>query len=99
MLPEILKRRGFSIAEMRLLAQRRLPRMVFDFADGAAEDERTLRRNESAFDGIELLPQPLNGAAKRDLSIELFGKRLTMPVVVGPTGLSGLFWPDGERCT
>ena len=45
------------------------------------------------------MPQPLNGAAKRDLSIELFGKRLSMPVIVGPTGLSGLFWPDGERCT
>lgn len=94
-----LEGRAFSIAEMRDLARRALPRMVFDFADGAAEDERALRGNEAAFAAIQLLPKPLNGAARRDLSIELFGHRLTMPVIVGPTGLSGLFWPGGELCT
>lgn len=99
MRPSDLKRRGFSIAEMRLLARRALPRMVFDFADGGAEDEKTLRRNEAAFDAINLLPQPLNGALRRDLSVDLFGHRLSMPVIVGPTGLSGLFWPSGELCT
>ena len=41
----------------------------------------------------------LRGAAQRDLSITLFGKKLSMPVIIGPTGLSGLYWPDGERCT
>jgi L-lactate dehydrogenase (cytochrome)/(S)-mandelate dehydrogenase len=70
---------------------------VFDFADGGAEDEWTLRRNESAFDDIQLLPRPLRGAAERDLSVELFGKRLSLPVLIGPTGLSGLLWPDAER--
>ena len=94
-----LERRGFSIEEMRRLAQRALPRAVFDFADGAAEDEVTLRRNEAAFEEVRLLPRPLNGAGTRDLSIGLFGRQLRMPVIVGPTGLSGLFWPDGERCT
>jgi L-lactate dehydrogenase (cytochrome) len=94
-----LPRKGYSVAAMRELARRALPRVVFDFADGAAEDERTLRRNEAAFDDYVLLPKPLNGAATRDLSIELLGRRLAMPVIVGPTGLSGLFWPDGERCT
>jgi L-lactate dehydrogenase (cytochrome)/(S)-mandelate dehydrogenase len=93
-----LKRRAFSIAEMRRLAAKALPKPIFDFADGAAEDERTLRRNEAAFDDIALLPRPLNGAAERDLSVELFGKRLGMPVIVGPTGLAGLFWPGGEAC-
>ena len=71
---------------------------MFDFADGGAEDETTLRRNEAAFDDIDLLPRPLNGAGERDLSVELFGQRLRLPVIVGPTGLAGLFWPDGERC-
>ncbi len=94
-----LQRKGYSVAAMRELARRALPRVVFDFADGAAEDERTLRRNEAAFDDYVLLPKPLNGAVTRDLSIELLGRTLTMPVIVGPTGLSGLFWPDGERCT
>jgi L-lactate dehydrogenase (cytochrome)/(S)-mandelate dehydrogenase len=83
---------------MRLMARRALPRPVFDFADGGAEDERTLRRNESAFDDIDLLPRPLSGSATRDLSVELFGKKLNLPVIIGPTGLGGLFWPDGERC-
>jgi L-lactate dehydrogenase (cytochrome)/(S)-mandelate dehydrogenase len=83
---------------MRDLARAALPRPVFDFADGAAEDEHTLRRNETAFRDITLLPRPLRGAGERDLSISLFKHRLAMPLLVGPTGLSGLFWPDGERC-
>jgi L-lactate dehydrogenase (cytochrome) len=98
MTPERLKRQGYSVAAMRELARSALPRAVFDFADGGAENELTLRRNESAFDEIELLPCPLNGADERDLSVELFGTRLKLPVIIGPTGLSGLFWPDGERC-
>ncbi len=98
MRPADLQRRGFSIEELRRLAQRALPRAVFDFADGAAEDETTLRRNETAFDDLRLLPRPLNGAGVRDLSIELLGQRLRLPVIVGPTGLAGLFWPDGELC-
>jgi len=89
-------RRAYSLAAMRELARQALPRAVFDFADGGAEDETTLRRNESAFEDIDLLPRPLNGAASRDLSIELFGQRLSLPVLIGPTGLAGLFWPAGE---
>lgn len=92
-------RQAYSIAAMRDLARGRLPRAVFDFADGAAEDEYTLRRNETAFREIELLPTPLNGAESRDLTTSLFGQSLSMPLMIGPTGLAGLFWPDGERCT
>jgi len=92
------RRKAYSIAAMRDLARAALPRPVFDFADGGAEDERTLRRNEAAFDDIALLPKPLDGAAARDLSVTLFGSTLKLPVIVGPTGLAGLFWPDGERC-
>jgi L-lactate dehydrogenase (cytochrome) len=92
------QRRGYSIAAVRELARAALPRPVFDFADGGAENETTLRRNEAAFGEIELAPRPLNGAGERDLSVDLLGKRLALPVIVGPTGLAGLFWPDGERC-
>lgn len=91
-------RKGYSVDAMREQARAALPRPIFDFADGGAEDERTLRRNECAFDDVDLLPQPLRGAATRDLSVTLFGKRLSLPVIVGPTGLAGLFWPDGECC-
>ena len=92
------KSRAYNVAAMRSLARAALPRPVFDFADGGAEDECTLRRNEAAFDDVELLPHPLTGSPTRDLSITLFGQRLSLPVIIGPTGLAGLFWPDGERC-
>lgn len=88
--------RAYSVAAMRALARRRLPRVVFDFCDGGAEDEITRDRNESAFADLEFLPQPLNGTTARDPSIELFGERLSMPLIIGPTGLSGMLSPRGE---
>ncbi len=91
-----LPERAYNIATLRRMAARRLPRMVFDFVDGGAEDERTLQRNEQDFAALEFLPQPLNGTATRDQSIELFGTRLKLPVLIGPTGLAGLLWPRGE---
>ncbi len=97
--PPAWQRKAHNIDAMRLLARRALPRPVFDFADGGAETEWTLRRNESAFASKSLLPRPLQGAAQRDLSTTLFGQRLSMPLMIGPTGLAGLFWPDGELCS
>ena len=85
-----------SIAQMREAARRRLPRPVFDFADGGAEDESTLRANEAAFEQHPLWPRPLRGSPARDLSLTLFGQQLSSPILVGPTGLAGLFWPQGE---
>jgi L-lactate dehydrogenase (cytochrome)/(S)-mandelate dehydrogenase len=91
-----LQKNGYSVAALRRVAQKRLPRPIFDFIDGGAEDEDTLCQNESAFSDWELLPKPLNGAAKRDLSTSLFGHTLSSPLLIGPTGLAGLFWPQGE---
>ena len=96
MTPDRLKSLN-SIADMRLAARRVLPRPIFDLIDGAAEDEWTLRRNESAFGHLAFLPKTLDGTPARDLSVTLFGHRLNMPVMIGPTALQGLFWPDGER--
>jgi isopentenyl diphosphate isomerase/L-lactate dehydrogenase-like FMN-dependent dehydrogenase len=90
-------RRGcYSIEAMHAAARRVLPRPVLDFVDGGAENEWTLRRNETAFGHVCLLPRPLTGAPQRDLSVTLFGQRLSMPVMIGPTGLGGLMWPQGE---
>jgi isopentenyl diphosphate isomerase/L-lactate dehydrogenase-like FMN-dependent dehydrogenase len=91
-----LERRGYSIAALRRMARRRLPRMVFDFCDGAAEDEVTLRQNEAAFAELAFLPRPLFDTTTRDQSVELFGQKLALPVIIGPTGLSGMLWPRGE---
>jgi L-lactate dehydrogenase (cytochrome)/(S)-mandelate dehydrogenase len=90
------RRDCYSVEAMRGKARRLLPRPIFDFVDGGAEDEWTLRRNETAFQEICLLPRPLNGSRDRDLSINLVGHRLSMPVMIGPTGLAGLMWPQGE---
>jgi L-lactate dehydrogenase (cytochrome) len=85
-----------SIRLLREAARRRLPQAIFDFADGGAEDEVTLRRNEGAFRRWGFLARPLEGAAARDQSVSLFGHTLASPVIIGPTGLAGLFWPRGE---
>jgi L-lactate dehydrogenase (cytochrome)/(S)-mandelate dehydrogenase len=94
--PDRLRREGFSVEALRRLARDRLPRPIFDFIDGGAEGEDTLRENESSFQDWSILPRPLSGAAVRDLSIDLFGQRLSSPILMGPTGLAGLFWPRGE---
>ena len=91
-----LQRKGYSVAALRALARRQLPRMVFDMVDGAAGDEITMRRNEAALAAIELAPKVLAGAPKRDQTLELFGVKLPSPVIIGPTGLAGLLWPHAE---
>ena len=91
-----LGRQAYSVAALRRLARRRLPRMVFDFVDGGAEEERTLRANEAAFAEVELWPRPLDGTSLRSQAVELSGRQLALPVGIGPTGLAGMLWPEGE---
>jgi len=91
-----LQRQGYSVAALREMARRRLPRMVFDMVDGAAGDEITMRANAAALEELELAPKVLAGAPKREQSVELFGVKLTSPVIIGPTGLAGLLWPRAE---
>jgi (S)-mandelate dehydrogenase len=85
-----------NIAELAALAQRRLPRVIWDFLDGGAEDEVTLRANRTAFDRYRFRPRLVAGNGKRDLSIQLFGHTLSAPFMIGPTGLNGIYIPDGD---
>lgn len=85
-----------NLDDVRDGARRRLPRMIFDFVDGGAEDELTMRRNRLAFDDIVFHPHVLVDVAKRDISTELFGRRLELPVIFGPAGLQGLIHRRGE---
>lgn len=85
-----------NVEDYRRLAATRLPRMVFDYLDGGAEGERGLRRNLAAFERICFEPRRLLDVSQRDLSIELFGRRLPCPLVIAPTGLNGALWPDGD---
>ena len=88
--------RSHSIADLRRLAKRRLPRAVFDYADGAAEDEVTARRNEAAFEDYDLLPRVLRDVSSVDLSTTVLGTPVSMPVLLAPTGMTRLFHHDGE---
>jgi (S)-mandelate dehydrogenase len=74
------------------MARRRLPRVVFDYLDGAAEDEITLAQNRAAFRRYAFVPRVLSGSPPRDLAVTLFGQTLGVPWVVGPTGLNGILW-------
>jgi (S)-mandelate dehydrogenase len=79
-------RNAINIEDLRRMAKRRLPRAIFDFFDGGAEDETTLRDNRAAFERVRLLPKVLVDVSSVSLETELFGKRSTLPLAVAPTG-------------
>ena len=83
-------------AELRARARRTLPRAVFDFVDGGADEEVTLRANEEAFRRHAFAPSVLTDVSRRDLSTTVCGVRLELPVLLAPTGLSGVVHPAGE---
>ncbi|MBN8983908.1 MAG: alpha-hydroxy-acid oxidizing protein, partial [Rhizobiales bacterium] len=85
-----------TIDDMREAARRALPRMLFDFVDGGAGDEATKHRNSAGFATYALMARALSGRESRDQSRTLFGRRIESPVLVAPTGSSGLLWPRGE---
>ncbi len=85
-----------NVWEWRERARRRLPRIVFDYLDGGAEDERCLERNRAAIENIWLRPLLLSDVSRIDLSTEIFGQRFELPIAITPTGLNGLFWPDAD---
>lgn len=88
--------RAWSIEVLRQRARAALPRLVFDFVDGGAEDEIALARNRRAFGDFRIWPRPLEAAASPDTRTVLFDSELAIPLVVAPTGLTGLLWPGGE---
>ncbi len=83
--------------DFRKLAKKRLPSPIFNYIDGAADDEATYRRNTSSFDDCDLLPSVLTGVSDIDMSVEVMGQKLDMPVYCSPTALQRLFHHDGER--
>src|SRR5579875_1963159 len=90
--------RAASISDLRELARRRLPRMVFDYIDGAAGEELTARRNRAAFQQVLLKPEVLVDVSTRSCATRLFGQDVAMPLVIGPTGLNGAAWGQGDLC-
>lgn len=86
-----------NIEDFRRLARRRLPWPVFDYIDGAADDELTKRRNTDAFADCDLVPDVLAGVEAIDTSVTVMGRRSALPLVLSPTALQRIFHWQGER--
>ena len=86
-----------NIADLRLMAERRLPRMVFDYIDGGAEREWTLRENMRAFEDVLFRPRSAVATPKCDLSTTVTGINIDLPLILAPVGSSRMFHPRGEE--
>jgi L-lactate dehydrogenase (cytochrome) len=86
------------IDDLQALARRRIPRAIYDYANGGAYDELTLRRNRAALDALEFRQRVMIDLSKRSLVTTVLGVPWSMPVAIAPTGLTGLFHRDGEIC-
>lgn len=86
-----------NFQDFRALAKRRLPGPIFHYIDGAAEDETTYRRNTAAYEDCDLVPNVLAGVEHVDMSVEVMGQKLDMPIYCAPTALQRLFHHEGER--
>jgi isopentenyl diphosphate isomerase/L-lactate dehydrogenase-like FMN-dependent dehydrogenase len=85
-----------SIADLRRIARRRIPRAVFDFIDGGAEEEITLAKNTRDLQDIALIPRYLCDVSNRDLGTSILGRAAALPLIVAPTGLAALAWPRAD---
>ena len=84
-----------NIADLRQLAWQRLPRALFDYIDGGAQDEVTLRANQADFNNFTLVQRVLRDVTTRDQSVTVLGQKYDLPLILSPTGMTGIFWPNG----
>ena len=88
-----------NFKDFRKLAKKKLPAPIFHYIDGGADDEVTLRRNTSAFDDCDLIPNILTSVGKPDLSTTIFGRKIDMPIFLSPTAMQRLYHPDGDKAS
>ena len=86
-----------NFSDFRALAKKKLPSPIFNYIDGAADDEVTYRRNSQSFNDVDLVPNVLAGVEKVDMSTEIMGQNLSVPFYCAPTALQRLFHHEGER--
>jgi L-lactate dehydrogenase (cytochrome) len=86
-----------SIRDLRELARRRAPRAVFDYTDGAAGEEISLRRSRASYARVEFVPQALRDVSSVDTSTTILGRRSTAPLIFAPTGFTRMMHTEGER--
>jgi L-lactate dehydrogenase (cytochrome)/(S)-mandelate dehydrogenase len=88
--------RAQSIDDLKTLARRRLPKILFELIESGVEDETSLERNRDAFKAYTFLPRYLGDISRRSQAVELFGRRYASPFGIGPTGFGGLMRKDGD---
>jgi L-lactate dehydrogenase (cytochrome) len=86
----------FNVEDLRKIAKRKLPKPLFNYIDGGADDETNVRGNIHAFEGTRLVPEYLVDVADIDLSTKVLGREISMPLFLAPTGMTRLFHHDGE---
>jgi len=88
--------RVFNIEDLRKIARKKLPKPLFNYIDGGADDEINVLGNAKAFDRVRLLPEYLVDMANIDTTTKVLGREISMPLFLAPTGMTRLFHPDGE---
>jgi len=88
--------KALNIEDLRVIARKRVPRFVFDYVDGGSEDEVTLHANREAFERLRFRPRTLVDVSQRNLRTTILREQSALPVIVGPVGLLGLSWRDGD---
>lgn len=85
-----------SLWDIKAVARRRLPRMIFDYIEGGAEDELCSARNRAALDALELVPRYLRDVSAVDQRVELFGQSYASPLGIAPMGMTAISWKDAD---
>ena len=88
-----------NFEDFRKLAKKKLPSPIFNYIDGGADDEITLKRNSEAFEDCDLVPNILNNVGEPDLSTTIFGKKIDMPIFLSPTAMQRLYHHDGDKAS
>jgi hypothetical protein len=88
--------KAYNIEDLRKMAKRRLPKVIFDYMDGGADDEATLRNNRTAFDKYSLVGRMLVDVSGLSTATTVLGDEMSLPVILSSTGANRLFHTDGE---
>src|SRR5260370_38247472 len=88
--------RAFNIADLREIARRRVPGFAFEYVEGGAEDEVTLRANREALERLRLISRTLVDTAARHQRAAILGRPANAPLIIAPTGLNGMLHPQGD---
>ena len=84
------------LADFRILAQKAMPKDVFEYLDSGSNEEQTLRENESSFHKLMIIPRVLKSISLPDMSLQIFGKTLQLPFGFAPTAMQMISHPQGE---